>query len=802
VSNPEHRQPADEVQLQSGPHLVADDIAPADPPRVDGFIGKSVTNFRITELIGRGAMGSVYKATHLLLDKEAAIKLLHNHLCTDEQAIRRFKQEAQSASRLEHPGIVKVTDFGVTPDGQPYLFMDFVEGTSLSSLLRQGPIDSQRALKLCAQVCDALSVAHSKAVVHRDIKPSNLIVTDAGSDDEQIKVVDFGIAKVIEEAKGPALTQTGEAMGSPPYMSPEQCSARPLDARSDVYSLGCVLYEMIIGHPPFVSSSIYEIVHAHLHSLPEPTGNLVLDEIILKAMAKDPAKRYGSAAEFRAALEIAAVSLEKPPSLALKAKSAWNVATARVNPKKVLLSACIGLLALAPLVVLMQTQNIRSSIFTANAVTATSATDMEAGFDRIRRAANDFTRLEQWSQAEMKYREALSVGADLGLENLKMQECMTGLGQSLLHEGKKTEGEQTLQRAAFLQNFADDRCNVVENAANIAHLTSEHSQNPNDLETRNKLLSALASQGSVYGALTQRSAAMSCAKTMLSLTNADDPNDFPFRIKALRLVARVHSANFEMEEAQKATAEMLKLCAKYDKTSSSLELAETYSALGRVYLDEQDNGVNGHSPAERRIDATRALNFFDKADKIFQSLYGKTSPWLADIFAEEASVMAQSGDYKAAQTLEEAALKMSELYRGINDPRTAKEYGRLAYIMLDQLDPKSPSMQKVQEVDKLLVRAGDIIKYSTTTDSETLVSVHALRGRTHELMKDYSAAEDMYNTALEEARKTSLRNDLALFAYSRLIEIYQHQGRHKDVEALMRRVKEGLPIEKPRVTDS
>lgn len=265
-------------------------------------------SYEVLERIGEGGMSVVYRGRHRILQHDVAIKMLHAHLLRDAIQTKRFEQEAQALNVLEHPNIVRVRDFGIASDGAPYLIMDFLEGTSLSELIKkEGTIPVPRALNIFMQACDALEHAHAKGIIHRDIKPSNIVVQTA-SDKDTVKIVDFGIAKLTQDSEvNPGLTQTGDVFGSPLYMSPEQCLGAKLDARADLYSFGCVMYEALSGNPPFISESALATIHKHTTATPEPIVvpncdprlRERLDEIIFKTLEKDPDKRYQSMAQLK-----------------------------------------------------------------------------------------------------------------------------------------------------------------------------------------------------------------------------------------------------------------------------------------------------------------------------------------------------------------------------------------------------------------------------------------------------------------------------------------------------------------------
>lgn len=275
------------------------------PPDHDPLIGTRFDNkFEVLELAGQGGMSNVYKVRHLLTQKIVALKVMHLHLVRDANSVRRFQREATAAGRLQHPNSISVWDMGVIEStGQPYLFMDYLEGISLAQgISRAGKIEPSRALHIFEQSCAALQDAHEHGIFHRDLKPSNIMLIKQGDDPDFVKVVDYGIAKLTEdEGDELKLTQTGEVFGSPLYMSPEQCQGNPVDARSDVYSMGCLMYEALMGHPPLEGSNVMDTMHKHLNIEPDPIklpdsamfANRI-NKVVQKALAKDPNNRYAS----------------------------------------------------------------------------------------------------------------------------------------------------------------------------------------------------------------------------------------------------------------------------------------------------------------------------------------------------------------------------------------------------------------------------------------------------------------------------------------------------------------------------
>jgi serine/threonine-protein kinase len=287
------------------------------------LVGKVLGNYRIDSVLGVGGMGAVYRATHLLMESEFAVKVLHPELVERESSIERFRREAIAAQRIRHENAVEVTDFGVTAEKWVYLVMRIVEGRPLRDLIKEKVFDYRRAVEILCQVCAAIDKAHHCNIIHRDIKPDNIFVQQAGFEDK-VKVMDFGIAKLLEPPRGEnsqrVLTRPGLIIGTPQYMSPEQCLGKELEPSSDIYSLGLVAYEMLSGVPPFLAGNQMEYISKHLHETPTPLSHFVpnippsLERVVMRALEKEPTQRYASAEEFARELRKAVREAEGRPT--------------------------------------------------------------------------------------------------------------------------------------------------------------------------------------------------------------------------------------------------------------------------------------------------------------------------------------------------------------------------------------------------------------------------------------------------------------------------------------------------------
>jgi len=294
------------------------------------MVGERIGNYQVVQRLGEGGMATVYLATHPTLGRRVAVKVLNADLARLDQMVQRFFNEARAASAIGHRGIVEVFDLGTLPSGAPYIVMEYLDGESLAQrMIRTGRLSLDTAADIAGQAAGVMEAAHARGIVHRDLKPDNLfLVPDPlWPGRELVKLLDFGIAKLTQRPPDAAdqRTRTGVILGTPRYMSPEQCrESRDVDHRTDVYSLGVVLYEMLAGAPPFVSGSWGELAHMHIGVAPPPLQTHMPDvptsvaEIVHRALEKEPAARFQSMAELERALRavVTARTAVLPPALA------------------------------------------------------------------------------------------------------------------------------------------------------------------------------------------------------------------------------------------------------------------------------------------------------------------------------------------------------------------------------------------------------------------------------------------------------------------------------------------------------
>jgi serine/threonine-protein kinase len=298
-------------EYETGDRFCPKDGTPLRPKAGgDPLVGRVIADrYLILARLGEGGMGRVYLAEHVKMNRQCAVKVMNPSLMTDTESLQRFAREASSAARILHPNVAAVFDYG-DAEKIVYLVMEYVDGESLSTIIaRERALEPRRAIELARGIADGLHAAHELGIVHRDLKPDNVIVARTKSGKEIPKVVDFGIAKALTDSQEDALTRSGLVIGTPEYMSPEQLLGDPVDARADIYSLGCILYQMLTGEPAFAAESREQMIRRRLHEPPPHVRDILpdlprrLDTLIVHMLARSPGDRLASAAEARDALD-------------------------------------------------------------------------------------------------------------------------------------------------------------------------------------------------------------------------------------------------------------------------------------------------------------------------------------------------------------------------------------------------------------------------------------------------------------------------------------------------------------------
>ncbi len=521
--------------------------------------------YRLIEMVGKGGMGEVYRAHDLQSSQDVAVKFLHPHLVSDSKAVLRFNNEAAANMGLEHAGLVKVRNFGrSTADNSPCIVMDFLEGESLDKALAvQGTMTIEKGTSLFLQLCDALSYLHSKLIVHRDLKPSNIILqsTDAGNN---AVIVDFGIAKISEgqNLEQIQFTTTGEIVGSPPYMSPEQCTGQHLDSRSDVYSLGCVMYHVVSGKPPFEGTNPVQVIVKHLHE-PAPRLSKIaqvpekLSEVIHRCLEKDPADRYQSIDEISSDLRC---FLEGKPL----SKKKFSLAKSIARQKTKLLSVVsIALIASAAFVALNQMPQ-------GNYETRWLALDKkgQACFDR-----------GQLAESKRLFQESLGLADSSGDRTLKL----ASMNELMDIDIALSHSEESAKRKDQILQLEND--SYVDGLKKEILLQSKQIQAPFDEETKSRVRRLCGEVNDVAASLNEfgdSEAADVIVRLVLDLGKRVLGESDPATIRSIVSLAKITHDRGDYKGAIESYEKSLALQRKIAPDTSLM--AKTLMFLGRAYM--------------------------------------------------------------------------------------------------------------------------------------------------------------------------------------------------------------------------
>lgn len=472
--------------------------------------------WEVIERLGEGGMSVVYKVKHRVIGKFAAAKLLHRHLVYQGKNLQRFQQESIATGSISHENIISVVDCGITEDSQPYMIMDFIQGESLANIIKtEHKLEAKRTLAIAKQICYGVQAAHNAGIIHRDLKPSNIMLLKQAERADFVKIVDFGIAKIIvddsDEARAARhhLTETGEIFGSPLYMSPEQCGGAVPDARSDIYSIGVLLYEALAGAPPLMGQNHVETLFKQINETAAPLPNpekdpLIgkLDQIIAKAMAKDPADRYQNMAQILADLDLAesgSVAWMMGGQAPRDLPNIWK----KTNQRKItsimtlLIVAVVGTAIIVPATILSSTimQKLKAAEQTSQSwwMFYTPKPPSEKKYKAaLKEASNKVAMTKQ-------YYDAKNVQGDLDYATALYDKALI---EHLLGQNDKTEHTISIAKTVLNKLDYDDGTSSAQNLRNkFAALSAvvAYLQNPNSTAEAAKCAGALSNEIATNG---------------------------------------------------------------------------------------------------------------------------------------------------------------------------------------------------------------------------------------------------------------------------------------------------------------
>jgi serine/threonine-protein kinase len=634
VLNPTQRTKADPCEICGQPiqnegHACLKDVpastAALNDPKIGMVVGR---HYEILSRIGEGGMSVVYKAKHQLLNKIVAIKVLKPVLAVDQIKLARFQQEAMSVYRLDHPNIIRVYHFEM-PKHEPFLVMDYLDGKPLSEIIAtQGRLPLERCVGIFTQVCSGMQHAHESGVIHRDIKPSNIIVSTDENGVDSIKIVDFGIAKVSDwEIVGgiQGVTQAGEVFGSPLYMSPEQCTAKHIDARSDIYSAACVMYECLTGEPPLLGATALDTMQMHVFDVadnvsahvPDLPNAAKVDAVMFKALAKHPDRRYQSMAEFQDALD-SLIEKKPPPTILEEAKTHIEVYQRRKDAKQSRMNPIsIGLITLCTIMFVVCAALIYQ-YFSAS------------------------TQVKDWQQANVTAQKLFDRG--------KLGEAQGLFEKALQLASKEGPDKRTARVVASLESLVDvTRCQGKDPAKYVEQLKQAKLQD-NSLNQNSAILAELKKYSDTAGSSTS-GPAEDAAVRATATNNATTGSASTTQSDADRLCQRANDeALVEIQNSEFQNAETL-LQSAYQTAQklapNSVSAARSLHNLGYLKM-MQDK-------------PTEAMPYFKKSTALAQKLDDKTI--IAADLQATAGIDLNGGDYAQAK---EAVTKAMNIYRTVS----------------------------------------------------------------------------------------------------------------------------------------
>jgi serine/threonine protein kinase len=577
-------------------------------PALDPMLGQTLGCYKVVEVIGRGGMGVIYRAHDQWMDRTIAIKMLHQHLVHDPQSLQRFNQEAKAAGNIEHPNVIQAYDFGVAPGtDQPFLVMEYLQGQSLSDVIEgEKQIDAERAVNIFIQASEALAAAHAKNVLHRDLKPSNIMLIQTKDQPDFVKIVDFGIAKLLPgSGKEVQLTQTGEVFGSPLYMSPEQFVGRKVDVRSDIYSMGCVMYEALIGRPPIAGDHVLETMYKHMHDAPKKFAEARpelkisprLEAVVMRALEKEPDQRYQTMTELHDDLMLARTGFKDRRPLRVKLKA--SMAQFRRIRKRYEDVASNALLVVLSMVIAASVVGFGLMYF---------KTRQESTWRDLKKNAQMAYSREEFKQAETLLAQAANVARDnFGDEDPRYID--------------------TLKRLAWVYNAQQEYAKGRKLFEKVYRLSSEELRKIRIAQTMlaaDKMLDGLLQESTVGPEEVLRRA----SETIEKYLGSNDPELVPL----LEKLALVYQAQGKFEESEIQYLRIFSIM-RETEGDKSIGAAYAHKLLGGLYLHWSNSAKAKGDNTEADAKAESADKNFTDALDIYKEILGPNAAQVQDVQA-------------------------------------------------------------------------------------------------------------------------------------------------------------------------
>jgi serine/threonine protein kinase len=720
--------------------ICPDDDTLLTPLLVDTLIGTTLADkYQILEKLGSGGMGLVYKAKHLLMKRLVAIKLMLPQFAASATALKRFRQEAQAASHLNHPNILKVYDFGVTPQGLPYLVMDLLEGTNLSAeLTKHNYLPLGRALNIFVQTCAALYHAHQKGVIHRDLKPGNIMLVDYDGQSDVVQIVDFGMAKILSEMDGEneELTKTGEVFGSPMYMSPEQCMGRELDGRSDIYSLGCVMYRTLTGRPAVAGASAMECFNKHATALPAPFSEVApelmlppsLEAIIFKAMAKEVHERQDSMAQLREELLAELGQADISSSMQVGADSQQKLSTSQSGPAS----------------------NTGSSVASSSSnSTSSSAANQESS----NKLEDSHTQLSNIGMVRLPARQARVLETSMSQMQPSPKVARKGMIWASI------AGVAIITAAIVMMPKGSTSKDPSQGTNKDSSQDSGQSQT--DVVSASEDYGQLIKQGQSsfdHGDYTE-----ALKKFKIALEKARSSGDYD-RVAEVRMaLGRTYVEIQDLDDGQKEFQEILKI-RESEKKLTALDATESMNELGKIY--------------RAKGQYAQAQKLFNRALAIRQNYTGADHAAVAETLADLGNLALAQKQFKKATELLAQAEKIASSTQGLADLNQANIFSAIgqAYQLQGQFDKATVYYEKA-----LAIR-----EKSLNPDNPAIADTLTYLGTLAFVKRDFAKADTYLHRALDIQEKTLSKDDPSIATTEFCLGVlYQQTKKYDKAEPLL-----------------
>lgn len=738
-------------------------IPPADP-----LAGTPLADlYEVKGIIGSGGWSLVYRAEQTSLHRTVALKILHSHLVFDPDKVRRFQREAEALSHFNHAAIPAVYDYGQLPSGQPYMIMAYVHGRSLGQIISEdGELDIPSALDIFAKTASGLAVAHEQGIIHRDIKPSNILLTADGS---EVKILDFGLAKLIDAGEGQTLatlTQAGHTIGTPAYMSPEQCLGLKLDARSDIYSLGCVMFETITGACPFEGKDAFEAMSNHMRGDISFAGTKIKDtipdtveQLVLKALAKDPSDRFQTAADLAAAIDrIRAQSeLTRSPFRFLHGFKRLGIQQRRNLLTAAAITVTTALIVGALVFAAMRNvEELKEKAARQYHNLADSYKEAMAKGERQFYAGN-------MPSAITYFKQASDIAENFGASDERLAASLNRLQESYT---KNNQTDYAQKVATHIETLKNSTYGLMygtpeQNAREILQLTAQREEHPSDINIARKLCAVLNNQAALMFTRSSIADAKQFLDRALNIEKKTLGENDPEYATTLS-----NLAYYEAHQSDKAKAE---------------ELYKQALALRKKVLGENDPKV-GRSLRNladfywQRGDTQRAEDLMKESMKVYRKGLPKTAADLAWTTNNLALIYASQRNYAQARKLFNEALNTRrELYGpdGLDVGRTLHN--------LAQLDTAEHRFSDAEDEYRAALRIYDTKLGTEHEDSLKCVSnLASLYYSQH----NYADAEPLLKRIVAILRQKKPNDPTLTRARDSLLEIYTQQGRKDAIKDL------------------